>query len=216
MMRRVSAGRRRLNSSDSAHDVTREVRSRSQERSLSGRGSIAPQFLFDEAIHSQASSTTGSDLGDTLEELDPLDSHKPISIGAGVVNENGIDITATAQKDKVCKSQTDKYHRRSVSDPFDVSGLNGDTDTAKTDSTSGEDDSAPQPLPTLPRYPVAETRDMNCWSEPKVDIFKVRGKNYLKDKKKVASDPYLFRARGCDLLLFPKEGEGGPVSIFDR
>lgn len=212
MIRRASAGRRRLNSADSVHESTpdKQYRSRSQERSVSVRDSIAPQFQFDEAIHSQASSTTGSDLGDMLEDLDPLELRKPISLGGGVVSENGMVLTGS-KKDKIPPNSA-KYHRRSVSDPFDVSGLD-ETETA-TESTSGE--SAPQALPTLPRYPVAETRDLNCWSEPKVDIFKVRGKNYLKDKKKVASEPYLFRARGCDLLLFPKEGEGSTVNIFDR
>ena len=212
MIRRASIGRRRLNSSDSVHESTpdKQKRSRSQERSVRKHSSIAPEFHFDEAIHSNASSTAGSDLGEMLEDLDPLDSPKPISLGAGYVHDNGMVLTST--KDKVPNSH--KYHRRSASDPFDVSGLEDGAETANTESTSGE--SVPEALPTLPRYPVAETRDTNCWSEPNVDIFKVRGKNYLKDKKKVVSDPYLFRARGCDLLLFAKEGEADPVNIFDR
>ena len=214
MIRRASIGRRRLNSSDSVHEATpdKQKRSRSQERSVRSHGNkIAPHFPLDEAIHSTASSTAGSDLGDTLEDLDPLDSPKPISLGAGYVHDNGMVLTSKTT-DKVPNS--DKYHRRSASDPFDVSGLEDGAETANTESTSGE--SVPEPLPTLPRYPVAETRDTNCWSEPNVDTFKVRGKNYLKDKKKVVSEPYLFRARGCDLLLFAKEGEADPVNIFDR
>jgi hypothetical protein len=50
-------------------------------------------------------------------------------------------------------------------------------------------------------YPIAQTQDKNCWSEPPVDIFCVRGANYLRDKIKVDSGPYLLRARGCDLFL---------------
>ena len=96
-----------------------------------------------------------------------------------------------------------KFHRRAQSDPFDVSGLEeileGATDT--TESELGDTQSWSS-LPTLPRYPVAETRDLNCWSEPPLSIFKVRGATYLKDKKKVASQPYLMRPRGCDLFLF--------------
>jgi hypothetical protein len=56
-------------------------------------------------------------------------------------------------------------------------------------------------LPTLPRFPVSETQDTNCWSEPSVSIFNVRGEDYLTNKKKVASGPYLLRARGVDLFV---------------
>ena len=41
----------------------------------------------------------------------------------------------------------------------------------------------------------------NCWSSPPSTNFHVRGPNYLKDKKKVPSDEYLFPCRGCDLFL---------------
>ena len=71
-------------------------------------------------------------------------------------------------------------------------------------------------MPTLPRYPVAESRDLNCWSEPPLDIFRVRGPHYLKDKKKVPSDPFLMRARGCDLLLFPPDAKHPPVTMMER
>ena len=57
------------------------------------------------------------------------------------------------------------------------------------------------PLPTLPRFPVSATRNRNCWSEPQVDIFKVRSKQYFENRLKVTSGPYLMEARGCDLLL---------------
>lgn len=60
------------------------------------------------------------------------------------------------------------------------------------------DDSLPT---TIPRFPVSETHDKHCWSEPGHDIYTVRGPHYLQDDQKVESGPYLLRARGCDLLL---------------
>lgn len=42
---------------------------------------------------------------------------------------------------------------------------------------------------------------LNCWSEPVASEFKVRGANYLKDKVKVPSGPFLFPARGADLFI---------------
>lgn len=41
----------------------------------------------------------------------------------------------------------------------------------------------------------------NCWSEPICSEFKVRGRNYLRDKVKVASGPFLFPALGVDVFL---------------
>jgi Protein ENHANCED DISEASE RESISTANCE 2, C-terminal len=56
-------------------------------------------------------------------------------------------------------------------------------------------------LPTLPRFPFIETKNMNCWSEPPVGIFEVRGPDYAQSRSKVASGPYLLTARGCDIFL---------------
>ena len=57
-------------------------------------------------------------------------------------------------------------------------------------------------IPTLPRFPVLETKDRNCWSEPPYSNFNIRGHNYLTDpKNKIPSGPYLFTARGADLIL---------------
>jgi Protein ENHANCED DISEASE RESISTANCE 2, C-terminal len=56
-------------------------------------------------------------------------------------------------------------------------------------------------LPTLPRFPFIETKNKNCWSEPPVGIFEVRGPDYAQSKSKVASGPYLLTARGCDIFL---------------
>ena len=41
----------------------------------------------------------------------------------------------------------------------------------------------------------------NCWSLPDHTTFKVRGAKYLVDRKKIASGPFLFPARGLDLFL---------------
>lgn len=100
-----------------------------------------------------------------------------------------------------------KSFERSMSDPFDTAesggvtdgGLKDPADTASDFSSSSEEDV--QALPTLPRFPVSETRDKNCWSEPPVSIFQIRGKDYLSNKKKEASGPYLLRARGVDLFV---------------
>jgi hypothetical protein len=102
-----------------------------------------------------------------------------------------------------------KSYRRSMSDPFDTAesggvtdgGLKHSEDTASDLSSSEDFNPDVQVLPTLPRFPVLETRDKNCWSETPVSIFQVRGKDYLTNKKKEASDPYLLRARGVDLFV---------------
>lgn len=92
---------------------------------------------------------------------------------------------------------SEKLHRRSVSAPPHKAAetRNGETSTGHEDIVRGD------VIPTLPRYPVAETRNKNCWSEPPVSIFHVRGKNYLTDKKKFPSGPYLLSTRGSDLFL---------------
>jgi hypothetical protein len=56
-------------------------------------------------------------------------------------------------------------------------------------------------LPTFNRFPFAETKNRNCWSEPPHDAFMIRGHNYLKDKKKIACQKFLLQAIGCDLFL---------------
>ncbi len=57
-------------------------------------------------------------------------------------------------------------------------------------------------LGTLYRFPCTQTRNQNCWSESPIEIFSVRGSNYMNgDKKKVRTKNYIFEARGCDLFL---------------
>lgn len=94
-----------------------------------------------------------------------------------------------------------RTHRRAVSDPFD----NADMDAIGSGDGQGEDHGLLEEkqfaLPTLQRFPFSETHNRNCWSEPPVGIFQVRGGDYLSDKKKVTARKYLLRARGCDLFL---------------
>lgn len=106
-----------------------------------------------------------------------------------------------------------KGHVRAISDPFDtqVDQLFDSKDVVAPDVLEEEQLHEPSrrrtsslgvvALPTLPRFPVIEARNKNCWSEPPVSIFQVRGANYGTAKKKIASGPYLLRARGCDVFL---------------
>lgn len=93
------------------------------------------------------------------------------------------------------------------SDPLDSPGGVMKKSKSKCLSTLAVTTQKSPSLPTLPRYPIAENKNHNCWSEPHAGkCFKVRGGNYLVDKKKVASGPYIFPARGADLLLTTESG----------
>lgn len=93
-----------------------------------------------------------------------------------------------------------KGHRRAVSDP---SCCDDDVFKDALDEIVHEEQN--QALGTLPRYPVAVTGNKNCYSEPPVSIFNVRGPEYFANKKKVESGPYLMQARGCDLFHFDED-----------
>ncbi len=56
------------------------------------------------------------------------------------------------------------------------------------------------PLARIP-HGVKLGNKHNCWSEPPSYLFKVKGLNYLKDKTKIGSGPFLFPIRGVDLFL---------------
>jgi Protein ENHANCED DISEASE RESISTANCE 2, C-terminal len=65
-------------------------------------------------------------------------------------------------------------------------------------------------LPTYTRHsetPSSSKKNtlQNCFSEPPLTLFSVRGPNYLTDHKKVPSGPYLLAARGLDLFLTDKQ-----------
>jgi len=104
-----------------------------------------------------------------------------------------------------CDERRRAYHVRAVSDPFD-SQLDDEHDSSliRRDEDLGADDHDDQqqrPLFTLPRFPVSETRNKNCWNESPLSQFRVRGPSYFDDKTKVSSGPYLLRARGFDLFV---------------
>jgi len=63
-----------------------------------------------------------------------------------------------------------------------------------------EEEKIVSPMPVFPDG--AELGSvLNCWSEPTFQDFKVRGKNYLTDRIKIPSGPFLFPVRGVDLFL---------------
>lgn len=56
------------------------------------------------------------------------------------------------------------------------------------------------PLPKFPDGAPLGSKH-NCWSEPDYETFQVRGSNYLSDKIKQASGPFVFPIRAVDLFL---------------
>lgn len=116
-------------------------------------------------------------------------------------------------------------HVRAMSDPFDTQK---DDNTERRDDTTVEDDdffgkggdlivAAAEELVTLPRFPCSETRNKNCWNEPPVSLFHVRGPKYFNNKKKVASGPYLLQARGCDLFVHNENASSAtPIELEER
>ncbi|KAL3929649.1 MAG: hypothetical protein SGARI_004691 [Bacillariaceae sp.] len=62
-------------------------------------------------------------------------------------------------------------------------------------------DEEDQALPTFNRFPFAEMKNSNCWSEPPHNVFMIRGPDYLSDKKKIPCQQFLLPSRGCDLFL---------------
>lgn len=119
------------------------------------------------------------------------------------------DNTASTESDNDSHSHGASLylHQRAMSDPVDA---------AEVISHERKHNLLKETFPTLPRYPMGETHDKNCWSEPSEDIFKVRGARYLRDESKVVSGPYLMRARGSDLLLVtghPPENIGRYVGV---
>eukprot|EP00540_Astrosyne_radiata_P001704 CAMPEP_0116842276 /NCGR_PEP_ID=MMETSP0418-20121206/11420_1 /TAXON_ID=1158023 /ORGANISM="Astrosyne radiata, Strain 13vi08-1A" /LENGTH=291 /DNA_ID=CAMNT_0004472855 /DNA_START=137 /DNA_END=1012 /DNA_ORIENTATION=+ len=63
-----------------------------------------------------------------------------------------------------------------------------------------EDPLIVSPMPTFPEGAELGAH-LNCWSEPEYNSFRIRGKDYLQDRKKIASGPYVFPVRGVDLFL---------------
>ena len=152
------------------------ARSRSTERSIQGA-------VFDFEIEPQGPC-------DSLENEDDL-------------RPNRRRLTSESSLSKQVRS-----HRRVMSDPFDTADSGGITDGDQQQAGLIKDygllEEEENALPTLQRFPFAQTQDKNCWSEPNVDIFSIRGPNYLVDRKKVTAKRYILSARGCDLFLADK------------
>lgn len=104
-------------------------------------------------------------------------------------------------------------HCRSMSDPFDTAQFeDAISPVATTDEEEEEyyaasmsqlsiSEHTTSPLPTFQRFPCMESHNKNCWSEPPISIFSIRGATYVTDKIKVPSAPYLLQARGSDVFL---------------
>lgn len=119
---------------------------------------------------------------------------------------NRVRLSSDSSISKIVRS-----HRRAMSDPFDTADSGGVTDLDDIHSSSHDDDGLIEEeeenaLPTLQRFPFAATQDKNCWSEPPVTIFHIRGADYFQNKKKMMAKRYLVQARGCDLFLSDNPG----------
>jgi hypothetical protein len=194
-MRRASLSRRQQ-----AFDSP-PVRSRSQERF--GNDTAAREVVLD---HQDVS------LADTDDDA-ALDTD---------VDESSREMAVQDMKEIGSSSNSKRgVHDRSMSDPFDTQEWKDAIQEVQDDDAFDEAlvKSIPtlttkQVYPTLLRYPVTASRNKNCWSEPPVHIFSVRGPNYFQNKnkkKKVTSGPYLLTARGTDIFLFDK-----PVLLEER
>jgi hypothetical protein len=171
-MKRASVSRR------AEHLSSPRPRSRSQEglRTLADEEELR---LLDQLAADTADST-GEQSSDELD----IDDSKHVLRPESVRNRAGSSGSAGG------------FHRRAMSDPFDAQEIDKESALILQEK---EDEKGV--LATLPRYPVQAQRNKNCWSEPPVSIFHVRGPVYLSDKKKVPSGPYLLPARGADLFL---------------
>mmetsp|Transcript_14619 Transcript_14619/g.19086 ORF Transcript_14619/g.19086 Transcript_14619/m.19086 type:complete len:447 (-) Transcript_14619:296-1636(-) len=205
------------------------VRSRSEERIGNADESLRE---LENQVHNeleQVAIAKSNTMGEG-DDNDDDNSLKQKSYDAGTDDEDeefhdAVD-SAPPPSSAAATSPHEKIHRRAMSDPFDSTALSdGDMAeirkadeeaeqkdrAAETSSSSNHnitttnDSSSKMTYPTLPRYPVAATRDKNCWSEPPISIYSVRGQNYLNDKKKVPSSNYLLPALGCDLFLTEDE-----------
>ena len=149
------------------------IRSRSAERSQSSMGPRDRVFSF---------------------EIEKTSSHSGLMDSPSFEAKDGTDNQFFEMPES-----SKNLRPRAMSDPLDAADADGIEKEEIHDFGDPEDDV--HAIPTLPRYPCLETNNKNCWSESQIQVFSVRGKNYLRDGKKVPSERYLLRARGCDLFL---------------
>jgi hypothetical protein len=135
------------------------------------------------------------------------DNDETNTFRGNTLDEDFKDSMTFEDSERTDRPRGGSFHRRAMSDPYDAqeNEKDSDEDGLANDLNEFLEAQSATHLPTLARYPVAETRNQNCWSEPPVDIFSVRGPDYFASKKKIQSGPYLLQARGCDLFLNNKE-----------
>ena len=159
---------RRASSSRREHPLgeTPVVRSRSQERLVDSEDEDDNQEdEFHDAQQGTAESTDNDSVGVDEEHEDghghgnaiPKHSHRSI---------RGMHL------------------ERAMSDPFDTQEMQDAVQQVQAmEAAVTHAKPAAGAYPTLLRFPVAESRNKNCWSEPPVTIFSVRGPNYFDNKK---------------------------------
>ena len=59
-----------------------------------------------------------------------------------------------------------------------------------------------EPMETVSKQEAyaTPTSSSHCWSSPSSETFNIRGKGYMKDRKKVPSDEAVFRSLGVDIF----------------
>lgn len=202
-MRRSSVARR---SSASIGQKSPAPRPRSAERSMKqpGEGIV---FSFEESCSGKSlNSVSYNDQNQIVGGSIPIPHLKSTNTQHDHQHKgNRVRLSSDSSISKIVRS-----HRRAMSDPFDTADSGGVTDLDDIHSSSHDDDGLIEEeenaLPTLQRFPFAATQDKNCWSEPPVGIFHIRGAHYFQNKKKTMAKRYLVRARGCDLFLSDNPG----------
>ena len=103
------------------------------------------------------------------------------------------------------------YHNRQSLDLLQASLRNINSITMAEGEKTDVEKEPVVPAKTFTKFPEGEPigSHFNCWSAPPSTNFKVRGQNYLKDKKKIPSADFLLPSRGCDLFLT----DNPPVNI---
>ena len=180
------------------HHESPAPRSRSAERTMLQPGEVIV-LSFDDP--SMMVPDLAVDLG-AVDDNDRIDGDDSSEMGpyTSPSRSNRAQIKSESSISKIVRS-----HRRANSDPFDTADAGGVTDKnfqgfdLSSQTMIEEERNA---LPTMHRFPYAETNNKNCWSEPPASIFRVRGANYLRDHKKVVEKRgYMLTAMGSDFFL---------------
>lgn len=195
-------------------------RSRSSER-LAAKDDDEEQYFDAEHFHDAVRADSTDNDSDEQEEFPAATTTTTTTSEGGADSDDGeiyhnaqaTTTTPSSKKQQQRQQQTSVrslsanqsqrgIHTRAMSDPFATPEMQDAVQRVRDEEQQREQRESV--YPTLMRFPVAETRNRNCWSEPPVTIFNVRGPKYFSDKKKKTSAPYLLAARGTDLFLFEK------------